>query len=306
MKIIVLSPNKEAVFTDVEVSKLQAAGEVVFETEPKDIRQIPALMADEDKILALDPDFVGWKFTKEDIDAIPRLKAVCLQTTSFSWIDTAHAASKGIPVTNLRGFSTEGVAEYALFMALAVARKFPLVIKDGFKQDFIKHKGIELKGKRAGIIGLGNNGRRFAELCKGIGMEVIYWSRTSRDEAYRYTSVEEVMSTSDVIFPALAQNEETKNILTDDLLKAMKSSAIFVGTVHKIFNHQLLLDLVKENKIFGYAFEEDNGNPTSYDGNVFAVPAVGWCTDESMKKNGEMWMEVIEKVVQGSFLTKIN
>lgn len=306
MKIIVLSPNKEAVFTEAEISKLKAASEVIFETEPKDIRQIPALMADEDKILALDPDFVGWKFTKEDIDAIPRLKTICLQTTSFSWIDTAHAASKGIPVTNLRGFSTEGVAEYALFMLLGVARKFPLVMKDGFKQDFIKHKGIEFKGKRVGIIGLGNNGHRFAEVCKGIGMEVVYWSRKSRDEAYRYASLEEVISTSDVIFPALAQNDETKNILTDDLLKTMKSSAIFVSTVHKIFNHQLLLDLTKQNKIFGYAFEEDNASPMTHEGNVFAIPAIAWCTDESMKKNGEMWVSSILDALKVNFPTKIN
>lgn len=306
MKIIVLSPNKEAVFTGAELSKLQVLGEVIFETEPKDIRKIAGLMTDEEKILALDPDFVGWKFTKEDIDAIPRLKVICLQTTSFSWIDTAHAVSKGIPVTNLRGFSMEGVAEYALFMLLSVARKFPLVMKDGFKQDFVKHKGIELKGKRVGVIGLGNNGRRFAEICKGIGMDVIYWSRTSRDDAYRFAPIEEVVSTSDVLFPALAQNDETKNILTDALLQTMKPSAIFISTVHKIFNHQLLLDLTKQGKIFGYAFEEDNASPMVHEGNVFAIPAIAWCTDESMKLNGQLWVKAISEAIEGRFSTKVN
>lgn len=306
MNIVLLTPNRKGVFSNENESQLASAGKIAFVEKPTPLLDIPELLSREEKILALDPDFVSWKFTKEDIDLIPNLKAICLQTTSFGWVDVSHAASKGIPVTGLRGFSTEAVAEYGLFMMLGIIRKLSLVIKDGFKQDFIKHQGIELIGKRVGIVGLGSIAKRFAELCQGLGMEVVYWSRSSRDERFTYMELNELFAASDVVFPGLAQNEETKSIMQDELLLTLKPSASFVSIVHKIYNHDLLLRLVSEGRLYGYAFEEDNGSPLQYEGNVLALPAIAWATEESMRKNGKLWTEAIVNAVQGDYPMKVN
>ena len=67
---------------------------------------------------------------------------------------------------------------------LAVSKKLPLIISNGWKLDWDKHLGYEIKGKSMGIIGLGDIGSRVAELGKGMGMDVCYWSRKSKDEIY--------------------------------------------------------------------------------------------------------------------------
>ncbi len=306
MKIIALTPNREGIFSKELEQRLSAVGEVIFKTTPQPVSTIPELQAPEEKILVLDPDFINWSFTKEDIDIVVNLKAICLQTTSFGWIDTTYAKEKGIPVTNLRGFSTEAVAEFSVMMTLALARKMPIVLHDGFKQDFVKHQGIELRGKKVGVIGLGNIGERYAELCQGLGMEVFYWSRHSRNERFKFLELEELVSTSDVIFPGLADNAETKQLLTNDLLSKMKGDALFVSIAHKLYDHEFVLKMAEHGKLFGYAFEEENGNPNNYKGNILALPAIAWATDGSMKKNGELWTEAIEKAVRDEYPTQIN
>lgn len=308
MKIYILTPNAKALFTPDLRKQLDTAGEVILVEQLQEMKDIGGLFDDKDeKILAMDPDFSNWTVKNEDIEKIQNLKGIVLQTTSFSWIDGAFAKSKGIPVVNLRGFSTEAVAEWTLLMALSVARKIPFVAKDEWKQDYVKHMGIELKDKTAGIIGLGSIGTRVAELFKGIGMEIIYWSKTSDDKRFKKVELDKLLKTADIISPHVAQNEETKDLLPDELLKTIKKSAIFVSTIHNIYNHDLLLQMVKEGNLYGYGFEEDGGGKfATYDGNVWGGPSLAWCTKDSMRKNAEQWVDAILKASKGEFPNKIN
>jgi len=306
MEVIILTPNREGVFSKELEQRLSQLGHIVFKTEVTPLSAIPELKSASDKILALDPDFVNWSFTKDDIASIENLRAICLQTTSFGWIDTGYATERGIPVVNLRGFSTEAVAEFSLMMTLMLARKIPVVIHDGFKQDFVRHQGTELRGKTVGIVGLGSIGKRYAELCSGLGMKVMYWSRSSEDTRYESVELRHLISSADVIFPALADNDETKRIMTNELLAQMKPNALFVSIAHKLYDHDFVLNLAEQGKIAGYAFEEENGNPADHKGNVLALPALAWATDGSMQKNGELWTEAITDAAQGKYQTKIN
>ncbi len=306
MKVIVLSPSIELLFTAEQKKKIKSVGDAIFIKEIKPLSDVSELYDNERKIVAIDPDFCGWTVPKAIISKMKNVQAICLQTTSFSWVDVAEAKKQSIPVVNLRGFSTEAVAEWAVMMSINVARKLPLIIKDGWKQDFSKHQGIELKGKTAGIIGLGNVGTRIAEICNGVGMEVIYWSRKSRDKRFSLTELPSLMKKADLIFPCLAQNKETEKVITDDLLRSMKKSAIFVSIVHKIYNHDLLLNLVKENKIYGYAFETGKEKMTDFKGNVWAGPELAWCTDGSMKRNAERWTDAILNASKKKYSTQVN
>jgi phosphoglycerate dehydrogenase-like enzyme len=185
MKIFLLSPNYNTLFTKDEKQRLEKAGGLTVQTELMPFDSVEGLMTgDGERILAIDPDFCDWQVPNEVIEKIPNLKAIVLQTTSFSWIDVDFAKSKGIPVVNLRGFSSIAVAEWATMMMFNLARKIPLVIKDKWQQDYVKHQGIELRGKTVGVIGLGNIGTAVAENCAGLGMKVQYWSKSSNDERF--------------------------------------------------------------------------------------------------------------------------
>lgn len=308
MKIIILSPVASSYFTKEQQRLLNKAGDVTYVDGIKPFSEIKKLFSKDKKIIAIDPDFCDWKISNSVLDTIPNLQAVCLQTTSFSWIDSNYAKKKGIVVTNLIGWSKQAVAEWALLMAINLARKIPVIIKDGWKGDFVKHEGLDLKGKTAGIIGLGRNGTAIADMCKGIGMNVVYWSRNSKNKQFKFVTLKELMATSDFIFPTFAQNKETEKLLTDTLLKSMKKTAIFVSTVHH-YKHDLLLKMVKEGNLYGYGFELELSKFKefdSYEGNVWAGPALGWATTDSIKKNQEQWTESIVNASKGKYPTKVN
>jgi hypothetical protein len=67
------------------------------------------------------------------------------------------------------------------------------------------------------------------------------------------------------------------------------------------------LNLVKEEKLYGYAFEEDKGGKfNEYEGNVWAGPALGWCTDDSFRRNAEQWVEGIVNAAKGVYTNRVN
>jgi len=270
-----------------------------------DFASLKELQTPEEKIICLDPDFCDWTVPNSVFDSL-NLKAVILQTTSFSWIDIDYAKSKDIPVVNLRGFSSIAVAEWVTMMVLNIARKLPIVIKDDWKQDYTKHQGIELRGKTAGIVGMGRIGAAIAENMAGLGMKVQYWSPSSQNPKFDKVSLEKLMETSDVILPAVAKNKQTEGVITDKMILSMKSTAIFVSIVHEVYNHELLLKLESENKIYGYGFESSKSEMSAHNGNVWAGPELAWCTQDSMKKNAEQWTESIILATKGNFTNRVN
>lgn len=307
MKIFLLSPSLKTLFTAGQLEKLRLAGDLVLQEKIIPFCRVAGLTTGrENKILAIDPDFCNWRFPNQIIDKIPNLKAIVLQTTSFSWMDGNYLSKKGIPVVNLRGFSSIAVAEWAVMMALVLIRRLPLVIQDGWKQDFVKHQGDELRDKTAGVIGLGNVGTAIAENCRGLGMRVQYWSKNTRDKRFKEISLKALMKTSDIIFPAVAQNDETNGLISDTMLKSMKRTSVFVSVVHRVYNHDLLLDMAKDGRLFGYGFETSKPEFGKFKGNVWAGPELAWCTNESMKKNSALWIEAIINATKNKFPTRIN
>jgi len=307
MKLFIMSPNLNTLFNEQQLNQLRDVSEVIIHSEITDLSTVPGLFeGNEERIIAIDPDSFDWAFPTQKIDRIPNLKAIVLQTTSFSWLDVNYAKEKGIPVVNLRGFSKIAVAEWATMMVLALARKLPVVIKDGWNQDYSKHQGIELRGKTAGIIGLGNIGRSVAENMTGLGMKVQYWSKNTKDERFAPTSLEELIKTSDVIIPTVAQNDETQGMITDAMLTTMKPTAIFASVIHSVYNHDLLVDMVKQGKLFGYGFEGSKPAMQDFEGNIWAGPELAWCTKDSVTKNAQQWLEAMIQAVHGNYANRVN
>lgn len=260
--------------------------------------------------MCVNPDYVGWQLSSDDYKDIPSLKAILGAATSFSWIDTTYADRHNIPVCNIRNFSTEAVAEWAITMMLNVARQSPRIIKDGFPldfdKDFMKYRGVELHGKTVGIIGLGNNGSAIAKRCAGLGMNVIYWSRSSSDNAYKKVELGELFLSADVIFPAFAKNDESNALITDELLASVKPSAMIIDIIELDENKEGILRMVKEGRLFGYGFEAKPASFNEYEGNVWAAPAYAWVTDGSMHNAMTKWVDNMVNAAQGNFPNKVN
>ncbi|PID99136.1 hypothetical protein CSA80_03415 [Candidatus Saccharibacteria bacterium] len=264
----------------------------------------------EPRILCVNPDYVGWKLEANDYRDIPNLKAILGAATSFSWIDTSYADEAHIPVCNVGDFSTQAVAEWAVMMMFNVARQTPRLIKDGFlldyDKDFMKYRGVELHGKTVGLVGLGHIGSAIAQRCAALGMNVTYWSRSARDAEYAYKELPELFGQSDVIFPTMAINDETKSIISDELLCSMKPTAMLISVVHELFSEQLVLDMVRDGRLYGFAYETGPSSFDKHKGNVWAAPAYAWATDGSMNNLMTKWVENMVNAADGKFPNRVN
>lgn len=312
MKVFIFDPLWDELVDQTLLDKLRSSSidfEVIKDIKP--LSEAAGLFeGDEERILCLNPDYVSWKLSNEDYENIPNLKAILTISTGFDWIEKDAANRLNIPICNIRDFSTQSVAEWALMMMFALARQTPMLIKNNFPldydKDFMKYRGVQLKGKTAGIIGLGNIGTAIAKACEGIGMKVVYWSRSGDDKDFTYVSLDELMSGSDVIFPALAKNDETLTLITDQLLKSMKPSAILVDIASGLFNQELALKMIEEDELFGYGFEGKPEAFGAYKGNVWAAPAYAWTTYESMYNSESKLIDNIISAANGKFPNKIN
>jgi lactate dehydrogenase-like 2-hydroxyacid dehydrogenase len=255
-----------------------------------------------DKLLAVDPDSFGWDIDADSVKNIPNVKAVFTQSTSFDWVKPKVLKKMGVKVVNCAGFSTDAVAEFAIGMAMNVTRHLPVFIKNKWKVDWNPPKPMLLKGKTLGVVGLGKIGTRIAEIGKGIGMNVVYWSKNTKDKRFDYVSLNKLFKISDLIIPALAENPQTEKLLKDDLLKLLKPRSYLVGLnrIKGLWNEDKIIKMVQQGKIAGYAFEGDNAKPLpTYKGNILALPPMVWYTQESLDSLLDVWVNNMASFAKG-------
>lgn len=307
MKVFIFDPLWPKLVDEKLKKALEKSdAEIYIIADVKPLAETPELfVGTEDRLLCLNPDYVNWKLTNDDYKDIPNLKGIFTASTGFEWIEKDVADERNIPICNIKDFSTEAVSEWAITMMFNLARQTPRLIKDGFPLDFDgdfeKYRGVQMKGKTVGIIG-----SAIAERAAGLGMNVVYWSRSSTNLKYKRVELDELMATADVIFPTVAKNGETLELINKDLISSMKSSAILVDIAHGLFDNQIALDMVKSGRLFGYGFEAEPQNFAKYEGNVWAAPAYGWVTFESMYNSEVKLVKNIVAAVVGKFPNRVN
>lgn len=288
-------------FTEEQLKQLNEVGEVIILEELFDLDKAPYLEDDSEKILVADPDWYNWDINSEHLSKIKNLKAVCLSTTAFDWIDLDYCQENNIIVTNIPKYSTDSVAEYAIFLMLSLAKKFPLQIKTNYKTDYsLSMLTTEIRNKKVGIIGIGHIGSRIAEICSGLGMNVIYWNRKEKSVPYKYVDLDTLFSDSDFIIPTFVTNEETKKLITDDLINKMNNNALIniVNNPNEIYNHNLMLQKAEEGTI-SYAFEKyDDKVMDDFEGNVMVTVPYAFYTKEAIDRLIAIWCENVVSVVK--------
>lgn len=170
---------------------------------------------------------------------LPDLKLICIAATGMNNVDLESAKELGIEVKNAVGYSTTSVAETTLASALALARN--IVYFDEYFHDGRYAKAdrafcydrltFELRGKKWGIVGLGNIGREVARLATAFGCEVRYFSTSGskREEAYPAVELEELLKWSDIVSVHSPLNERTRGLIGRNELQKMKPSAMIIN-----------------------------------------------------------------------------
>ena len=176
---------------------------------------------------------------KELIDAAPELKLICVAATGVNNIDVDYAASKGIPVRNVAGYSTDSVAQSTFMHILSLAGGAPY-FDASVKSGSYSRSGMftdpnwnwtELTGKTIGIIGLGNIGKKVAKIAEAFGMDVCYYSTsgTAHCQDYPCLGLEDLLRRSDIVSVHAPLNDRTLNLLGAKEFALMKPTAYVVN-----------------------------------------------------------------------------
>ena len=170
---------------------------------------------------------------------LPDLKLICVAATGMNNVDLERAKELGLEVKNAVGYSTTSVAETTLASALALARN--IVYFDEYFHDGRYSKAdrafcydrftFELRGKKWGIIGMGNIGREVARLASAFGCEVRYFSTSGvkREEAYPAMELNELLEWSDIVSVHSPLNERTRGLVGREELQKMKPTSIIIN-----------------------------------------------------------------------------
>lgn len=176
---------------------------------------------------------------KELIDSAPNLRLICIAATGVNNIDVAYAASKGIPVRNAVGYSTDSVVQ-STFMHILSLVGGAAYFDDSVKSGRYSRSGMftdpnwnwwELAGKTIGIIGLGNIGMKVAKIAEAFGMKVCYFSTSGTGHCHDYPSLplEELLAKSDIVSIHAPLNERTLNLIGARELAMMKPNAYLIN-----------------------------------------------------------------------------
>ncbi len=153
---------------------------------------------------------------------------VFLGTGPQSYMDVEALRRGGVSVHAIKGYGDTAVAEHAIALMFACARDLARMDREIRGGHWRPREGMQLTGKRLGLLGLGGIGAEVARIARGIGMQVTAWNRTPRPGAA--ASIEEVLSESDVVSLHLGLNEETKGFLDAARLASMKRGALLINT----------------------------------------------------------------------------
>lgn len=238
--------------------------------------------------------------SREAIDALPQLKYIGVMATGYNIIATDRAAERGIVVTNVPGYSTASVVQLTFSLLLELCyrtqRHSDAVQRGKWSSSpdfcFWDYPLIELSGKKLGIVGLGSIGRQVVDVASAFGMEVLAYSRTQTDQSspqkFRWVSLNELLTESDVISLHCPLTEATANMINSDSLAKMKSSAILINTSRGGLIHaQDLAVALNTGKIRGAGVDVLEKEPPAADHplltakNCLITPHIAWATHEA-------------------------
>jgi lactate dehydrogenase-like 2-hydroxyacid dehydrogenase len=251
---------------------------------------------------------------KDILDAAPNLKFINILATAYGTVDLAAAAERGIPVSNLAGYSSESVAEFVIAAILYQIRN----IKEGLRRaeagdySFEGIRARELKNSNFGVIGLGSIGNRVAELASGFGANVSYWSRTKKDSPFKYQELDALLSNSDFISVNVAEAAETKDLLNSSNLPLVKSGSILISTVPpSVINTQALAERLAKNDITfisDHPDEMDKSDLESIKGfaNCVLYPPIAFLSDEARIAKQEIFLANMKGFLDGKVQNKVN
>jgi D-3-phosphoglycerate dehydrogenase len=255
----------------------------------------------------------GTKVTGEMLEA-GRLSLVVRAGAGYNTIDVKTASARGIYVSNCPGKNSIAVAELAFGLILALDRRIAAAaadLKEGRwnKKEYSKARG--LFGRTLGLVGLGRIGQEMISRARAFGMPVVAWSRSLTAERADELGVEmkqspaEVAASSDILSIHVALKDETRNLIGQEVLGAMRPGSFFINTSRaEVVDQAALERAVRERDIRAgldvFAGEPAGGTGTVEDqifklDNVIGTHHIGASTDQAQEAIADETVRIIRE-----------
>ncbi len=274
-------------YADLDVHELTSKSEILSKASDAEIVITNKVVLDED-ILA----------------GLPKLRLICIAATGVNNVDLAACKRLGIAVTNVKGYSTQSVAQIvfsSLFSMLSKVGEFDGYVKNGLyaKSSIftcMEPQFCEVYGKTMGIVGFGEIGRSVAKIARSFGMKVVYFSTSGQNsqKGYKRVSLDELLGKSDIVSLHCSLNEKTKNLIGQKEICKMKKDAILMNFARGgIAVEADVAFAIDQGKLGGYVSDVFDGEPISPDSPLLKLsdnsklvltPHIAWASVEARNR----------------------
>ncbi len=263
--------------------------------------------------------------TKEILEQLPECKFIALLSTGYNIVDCDYAASRNIPVSNIPSYSTAAVAQLTFALLLELTNKVGIhnsAVKNGEWtncKDFCFWKAPlqELYGKVFGIVGYGKIGEAVSNIANSFGMKVIAFTpnpdKHSNAKNITFTSLDEVLKTSDVISFHCPLTPETTALVNESSLAKIKKGAYLINTSRgPVLDEEAVAKALKNGYLAGVGVDVLSTEPPKADNpllgceNCIITPHIAWAAFETRERLLGVLKENIFAYIGGNPITTVN
>ena len=260
----------------------------------------------------------------DTIAALPHLKYIGVLATGYNVVDIAAAKERGIVVTNIPAYSTPSVAQMVFAHILNIAQQVQHYTDEVRKGRWSSNPDfcfwdtplIELRGKKIGIIGLGQTGYNTARIAIGFGMEVHAYTSKSTFQLppeIRKTELDELFANCDIISLHCPLTDSTRELVNAARLKQMKPNAILINTGRgPLINEQDLANALNNGTIYAAGVDVLSQEPPRADNpllsarNCYITPHIAWASTAARERLMQIMLENIKAYQDGKPVNVVN
>jgi D-3-phosphoglycerate dehydrogenase len=273
-----------------------------------DVKKMSGALSEEELIKVIkDVHILGIRsktfISKKVLDSAKKLQAIGCFCIGTNQVDIKACKQKGVAVFNAPYSNTRSVAELVIGSSIMLIRK--IIDKNKAAHEGIWNKeakgSFELRGKTLGLIGYGNIGTQSGIMAEAMGMKVKFYDVETKlplGNAVSVKSIKDLVSNSDIISVHVPETQQTKNLISNEVIKQCKSGAILINYARgEVVDLNALAAALQSKHIAGAAIDvypiepEKNGDkfetPLQGLSNVLLTPHIGGSTEEAQENIGE-------------------
>ena len=254
---------------------------------------------------------------RQEIEQLPQLKYIGVLATGYNVVDMEAARERGIVVTNVPAYSTESVAQMVFAHLLTVTNRtehYTIQNRAGAWTNSLDFSYCdtpltELAGKTFGIVGLGNIGKRVADIAQAFGMKVVAYTSKPADKlpaGIEKLPMEELLKQSDVVSLHCPLTDGTHHLINRETLRQMKPTAILINTGRgPLVNDQDVADALKAGRLRAFCADVLTEEPPRADNpllaceQAFITPHIAWATKEARVRLVDVAINNVKAFVGG-------